>query len=191
MRKETAKRARSLDEYRNKRDPSRSNEPFSAERKGSDATLHGAFVVHLHDATRRHYDLRIEIGGALMSFAVPRGPSLDPKDKRLAVNTENHPLDYLDFEDVIPDGNYGAGAMIAWDLGRITYLEGSAEDGDRARQDRFFAERVQAARTLRPHPHRRAQAEGPTRTPTTGCSSKSRTTSPPSTTSPPRNPTVC
>ena len=129
MRKETAKTERSLDEYRNKRDPSRSNEPFSAERKGSDATLHGAFVVHLHDATRRHYDLRIEVGGALMSFAVPKGPSLDPKDKRLAVNTEDHPLDYLDFEDVIPDGNYGAGAMIAWDLGRIQYLEGSAEDG--------------------------------------------------------------
>lgn len=129
MRKETAKRARSLDEYRNKRDPTRSNEPFSAERKGSDATLHGAFVVHLHDATRRHFDLRIEVGGALMSFAVPKGPSLDPKDKRLAVNTEDHPLDYLDFEDVIPAGNYGAGAMIAWDLGRIQYLEGTAEEG--------------------------------------------------------------
>ena len=129
MRKETAKRGRSLDEYRNKRDPKRSNEPFSAERTGSEAKLHGAFVVHLHDATRRHYDLRIEVGGALMSFAVPKGPSLNPTDKRLAVNTEDHPLDYLDFEDVIPEGNYGAGAMITWDLGRIRYLEGSAEDG--------------------------------------------------------------
>ena len=129
MRKETTKRARALDQYRNKRDPSRTNEPFSAERKGSDATLHGAFVVHLHDAAQRHFDLRIEVGGALMSFAVPKGPSLDPREKRLAVNTEDHPLDYLDFEDVIPDGNYGAGAMIVWDLGRIHYLEGSAEEG--------------------------------------------------------------
>jgi DNA ligase D-like protein (predicted 3'-phosphoesterase) len=67
-----------------------------------------------------HYDLRIQIGNALRSFAVPRWPSLDPADKRLAVNTEDHPLEYIDFEDVIPEGNYGAGAMIAWDTGRIT-----------------------------------------------------------------------
>lgn len=93
------------------------------------ATREGAFVVHLHDATRRHWDLRIEIGGALTSFAIPRGPSLDPADKRLAVHTEDHPLEYLDFEAVIPEGNYGAGPMILWDRGAIRYLETSAEEG--------------------------------------------------------------
>src|SRR5882724_2467804 len=109
-----------LEAYRQKRDPSRTNEPFAAERIASPATqTTGAFVVHLHDARRRHYDLRLQIGGTLKSFAVPRGPSLDPRDKRLAVNTEEHPLEYVDFEDVIPPGNYGAGAMIAWDMGRV------------------------------------------------------------------------
>src|SRR5215471_17180655 len=113
-----------LDTYRRKRDPSRTNEPFAAERIDSPAaSMVGAFVVHLHDARRRHWDLRLQIGGTLKSFAVPRGPSLDPKDKRLAVNTEDHPLEYVDFEDVIPEGNYGAGAMIAWDMGRVRYLE--------------------------------------------------------------------
>lgn len=119
-----------LDAYRDKRDPAQTNEPFSAERKRSvRATMQGDFVVHQHAATRMHYDLRLEIGGVLKSFAVPRGPSLDPKDKRLAVNTEDHPLEYLDFEDVIPAGNYGAGPMIVWDTGRVVYLEGSAQDG--------------------------------------------------------------
>lgn len=116
--------------YRDKRDPLTTNEPFDAEQeRRSGATRSGRFVVHLHDATRQHFDLRIEVGGVLMSFAVPKGPSLDPADKRLAVNTEDHPLSYLDFEAVIPEGNYGAGGMIIWDLGRVTYLEGTAEQG--------------------------------------------------------------
>jgi bifunctional non-homologous end joining protein LigD len=85
------------------------------------------YVVHLHDARRRHYDLRIEIGGALESFSVPRGPTLDPHERRLAVRTEPHPIEYLDFEDVIPDGNYGAGPMIAWDRGRVRYIGAPAE----------------------------------------------------------------
>ncbi len=119
-----------LDEYRGRRDPAASNEPFTA--PGSAAartTRHGEFVVHLHDATRRHYDLRLQCGESLLSFAVPKGPSMDPGDKRLAMRTEAHPLPYLDFEDVIPDGNYGAGAMIAWDRGTVRYLEASAEEG--------------------------------------------------------------
>lgn len=119
-----------LERYRKKRDPAVTTEPFSAERKGSArSTRAGRFVVHLHQARREHYDLRIECAGTLQSFAVPRGPSLKPLDKRLAVHTENHPLEYLDFEAVIPEGNYGAGSMIVWDTGRIRYLETSAEDG--------------------------------------------------------------
>jgi bifunctional non-homologous end joining protein LigD len=128
------KSAAPLQRYRDKRDPRTSNEPFGPERIPSahpakPGTWHGDFVVHLHDATRRHYDLRLQVAGRLLSFAVPRGPTLNPADKHLAVQTEDHPIEYLDFEDVIPEGNYGAGAMIVWDIGRVTYLEHSAEDG--------------------------------------------------------------
>lgn len=118
--------------YRQKRDPSVTNEPFGTATSRGDSTHAGDFVVHLHAATRRHYDLRIQVGSTLKSFAVPRGPSLNPKDRRLAVHTEDHPIEYLDFEDVIPDGNYGAGPMIVWDIGRVRYLEKSAEEGLKA-----------------------------------------------------------
>lgn len=120
----------SLRDYRGKRDPSRTTEPFSAEPvRSPTSTEAGRFVVHLHRATRTHYDLRLEGEGALLSFAVPKGPSLDPEEKRLAIRTENHPLEYVDFEDVIPEGNYGAGPMIVWDTGVVHYLEQPAEPG--------------------------------------------------------------
>ncbi|HET9953517.1 MAG TPA: non-homologous end-joining DNA ligase, partial [Polyangiaceae bacterium] len=119
-----------LQEYRRKRDPLATNEPFGAERKASALeTRSGRFVVHLHSARQRHYDLRLQIGRSLASFAVPRGPSLDPAQRRLAVLTEDHPLEYVDFEAVIPAGNYGAGPMICWDVGRVSYLEAAAETG--------------------------------------------------------------
>ncbi|HEX3776259.1 MAG TPA: DNA ligase D [Polyangiaceae bacterium] len=123
-------KADALELYRQKRDPLSTNEPFGTEHKpAARETRTGRFVVHLHDATRPHYDLRLQIGGTLKSFAVPRGPSLKPLDKHLAVLTEDHPLEYLEFEEVIPEGNYGAGAMIAWDIGRVRYLETTAERG--------------------------------------------------------------
>ena len=119
-----------LERYSAKHNPRATNEPAAAEPLSSAGpTTLGSFVVHLHHATRTHYDLRLEVGGALKSFAVPRGPSLDPRERRLAIETEDHPLEYLEYEGVIPKGNYGAGPMILWDTGRVRYLERTAEDG--------------------------------------------------------------
>ncbi|HWO25141.1 MAG TPA: DNA ligase D [Kofleriaceae bacterium] len=105
-----------LDAYRAKRTGGATPEPMA-----STPPIPGRgprmFVVHQHDATRMHWDLRLEIDGVLCSWAVPKAPSMDPDDKRLAVKVENHPLEYVHFEAVIPDGNYGAGPMIAWDRG--------------------------------------------------------------------------
>jgi bifunctional non-homologous end joining protein LigD len=109
--------------YRAKRSPDRTPEPFS----GVAAPGGRSFVVHKHAARNMHFDLRLEWNGVLLSWAVPRGPSYDMADKRLAVHVEDHPLEYGDFEGVIPAGNYGAGGVIVWDRGEWTALEDVGE----------------------------------------------------------------
>ncbi|HEX8705854.1 MAG TPA: DNA ligase D [Myxococcaceae bacterium] len=110
------KTPRSLTTYRAKRDFQKTSEPspdVPLERQGEQPL----FVVHKHDATRMHYDLRLEIDGALASWAIPKGPSYDPKQKRLAVQTEDHPMSYAEFEGRIPDEEYGGGDSLLWDRG--------------------------------------------------------------------------
>jgi DNA ligase D-like protein (predicted 3'-phosphoesterase) len=109
-----------LSEYERKRDFSKTKEP-SGKRKGKGKSKarrrHPRFTIQKHSATSLHYDLRLEVDGVLASWAVPKGPSLDPRDKRLAMRTEDHPMDYLEFEGVIPKGEYGGGPVIVWDRG--------------------------------------------------------------------------
>ena len=116
----------SLERYREKRDFSKTREPPG----GKVAPGTSLFVVQKHAARRLHYDLRLQFGDALKSWAVPNGPSLDPKARRLAVHVEDHPLEYVDFEAQIPKGQYGAGGMIVWDRGTWIPM-GDPEEGYR------------------------------------------------------------
>jgi len=116
-----------LKEYHAKRDFGKTSEPKGSRSKQSKKL---AFVIQKHDATRLHYDFRLEVDGVLKSWAVPKGPSMSTKDKRLAVMTEDHPMAYGSFEGVIPEGQYGAGTVEIWDKGffvNTTVKEGKVQ----------------------------------------------------------------
>src|SRR5688500_1527819 len=113
-----------LTEYRRKRDFSRTREPEAGKRAKSPKL---AYVIQKHEASRLHFDLRLELDGVMKSWAVPKGPSLDPSVKRLAIHVEDHPVEYNEFEGTIPQGEYGGGTVMVWDRGTYTSADEGAE----------------------------------------------------------------
>jgi DNA ligase D-like protein (predicted 3'-phosphoesterase) len=122
-----------LREYRNKRDFRSTPEPSGGRRRGRKPR----FVIQKHDASTLHYDFRLEVGDVLKSWAVPKGPSTDPRVRRLAVPTEDHPLDYIDFEGVIPRNEYGGGVVIVWDRGTYRNLK-EDDDGNEVPMEKAY-----------------------------------------------------
>ncbi|MDQ3192558.1 MAG: hypothetical protein M3Q58_13270, partial [Bacteroidota bacterium] len=111
-----------LEKYREKRKFNHTKEPQGRRRKNVKGHL--IFVIHKHAATNLHYDLRLEMEKVLKSWAIPKGPSLNPEERRLAIMVEDHPFDYKEFEGIIPEGNYGAGEVIIWDEGTYYVKKG-------------------------------------------------------------------
>jgi bifunctional non-homologous end joining protein LigD len=148
----------SLETYRRKRDFSRTPEPSGGEPPDAGSR----FVVQRHRATRLHYDFRLEIGGVLVSWAVPRGPTLDPGVRRMAIRTEDHPLEYFDFEGVIPKGQYGGGDVIVWDWG--TFEPEETDDPGKALRSgelkfALHGEKLRGRFTIVDTTHRRGASE--------------------------------
>ena len=150
-----------LETYRRKRDFAATDEPAGSDRRGAG----DAFVVQKHAARRLHYDLRLEIDDVLASWAVTKGPSLVPGEKRLAVHVEDHPLDYADFEGQIAKGQYGGGEVIVWDRGRWE-PEGDPARGLKQGPPRLHPGGREAQGPLAPRPHGR---RSPARSARTGC----------------------
>lgn len=112
-------------EYREKRDLSKSGEPRGSPQPSYENSI---FVIQKHDASTLHYDFRLEVDGVLKSWAVPKGPSTDPSEKRLAIETEDHPLEYAEFEGTIPQEEYGGGTVLIWDRGTYENITWKGDD---------------------------------------------------------------